>query len=43
MILSYLGNAKELSTNELKDLLKTPNLNPTSRNIINIELISRKD
>jgi len=44
MILSYLGNLddlKDLTDNELMDLLNTPNLNSTSRSQINTELRNR--
>ena len=44
MILSFVGNPtdlKELTDNELVEMLETPNLNSTSKNQINVELLNR--
>ena len=43
MILTYIGNSTHLSNQELKDLLKDSNLNPTSRSSIAFELKSRNN
>lgn len=41
MILTYVGNIKKLTDNELIELLDTPNLNGVSRTNINFELVNR--